>query len=204
MTHTADIGNSVDTRTPRQPATGKTGEPRPRPGSSADRPCKRPRSPDDLNREAWLEALIDFLRPAFARAGYPLPETLHVSVGFPSVISPLLPQREADHVLVHELVHAGVGAGGHRGAFRRCAVAVGLTGPMTATEPTDDLRRHLDEFAGRAGPYPHPVLTPHPQEYKGSRMKRWVCGCKRLRRVSQTGRKGRDSLPCMSAPLRVS
>jgi hypothetical protein len=37
-----------------------------------------------LNREAWLEALLEKLRPLFSEAGYPLPEQVHVSVGWPS------------------------------------------------------------------------------------------------------------------------
>ena len=37
-----------------------------------------------VNREAWLTCLTDLLRPTFAEQGKPLPETIHVSVGFPS------------------------------------------------------------------------------------------------------------------------
>jgi predicted SprT family Zn-dependent metalloprotease len=37
-----------------------------------------------VNREAWLGCLIELLRPTFVELQKPLPETIHVSVGFPS------------------------------------------------------------------------------------------------------------------------
>lgn len=37
-----------------------------------------------MNREAWLQAAIDKLRPLFQGAGHPLPEQIRVSVGWPS------------------------------------------------------------------------------------------------------------------------
>ncbi len=38
------------------------------------------------------------------------------------------------HVLLHEMIHAAVGIdAGHKGPFKRAAIAVGLAGPMTAT-----------------------------------------------------------------------
>ena len=35
-------------------------------------------------REQWLAAMVDALRPTFASLGYPLPERIRVSCGWPS------------------------------------------------------------------------------------------------------------------------
>lgn len=108
-------------------------------------------------RESWLRAAVDALRPKFEVAGYPLPATLHVSVGFPSrgalrgtrmttigqcwyggasadgaphiFISPLheTPVAALD-TLMHELVHAALPEGSKHGAkFVRACNALGLT-----------------------------------------------------------------------------
>jgi hypothetical protein len=37
-----------------------------------------------LNREAWLHAMTEKLREMFSNAELPLPEEMHISVGFPS------------------------------------------------------------------------------------------------------------------------
>jgi hypothetical protein len=61
--------------------------------------------------------------------------------------------------LVHELVHVTVGIeAGHRGAFVKCARAVGLVGPWTSTKAGPQLARSLSELAGELGKYPHGSL----------------------------------------------
>ena len=139
-------------------------------------------------REEWLGRMVDALRPTFAEHGYPLPERIRVSCGWPSrsalsrkakrigeawshrcsgdgahetFLSPVLADPiDVGAVLVHELVHHAVGVEhGHKGPFRKLAVAVGLTGRMTATTAGDALRAHLHALAERLGPYPHAVLT---------------------------------------------
>ena len=58
-------------------------------------------------------------------------------------------------VLVHELIHAAHPDAGHRGVFRRAALALGLTGRMTAITPGDQLRHDLVALIERIGqPYP--------------------------------------------------
>jgi hypothetical protein len=85
-------------------------------------------------REAWLNAVVAHFKPDFAGYGYPLPERLRVTCGWPSkgalalkarrigecwhpkasedgavevFISPVLADPiEVGHVLVHELCHA--------------------------------------------------------------------------------------------------
>lgn len=140
------------------------------------------------NRETWLGALVDALRPTFASLGYPLPERIRVSCGWPSrsalsgkarrigeawshrcsgdgahetFLSPALADPiEVGAVLVHELVHHAVGVeAGHKGPFRACALAVGLTGPMRATSAGDELRERLHALAEQLGPYPHAALN---------------------------------------------
>ena len=62
-------------------------------------------------------------------------------------------------VLVHELVHHAVGVEhGHKGPFRKCAVAVGLVGPMRATTAGPALASRLHALAESIGPYPHAQL----------------------------------------------
>lgn len=82
-------------------------------------------------------------------------------------------------VLLHELVHASVGNEcGHRGAFKRCAVDVGLTGPMTATVPGALLKLQLELLSLNLGNYPHPGLKVAKRGSKGSRLiKVWCSGC---------------------------
>ena len=48
-------------------------------------------------------------------------------------------------ILAHELTHAAVGIDkGHGRAFRRVAVAIGLTGKMTATVPGDAFKQRVE------------------------------------------------------------
>lgn len=140
-------------------------------------------------REEWLQKATQHLRAAVEGAGLALPETIHVSVGFPSVhalraakqrigecwaakcsadgnpqiyVSPLIADgaRVLD-VLLHELIHA-TGIGGHRASFKRPAVALGLTGKMTATEVTPELQGRLkrpDLRNTRQLPAPAPIAV---------------------------------------------
>jgi hypothetical protein len=139
-------------------------------------------------REAWLHAAIEAVRPRFTAIGMPLPERLHVSVGFGYgakaeskvilaqcwarrasadgvnhiFISPI----EADPAamlasLVHELIHAADDcASGHRGAFAAAAARLGLQGPMTATRPGVELAAEMITLAEALGPFPHAKLDP--------------------------------------------
>lgn len=94
-----------------------------------------------LNRESWLVALVEALRPTFAGHGAPLPDKLRVSCSFPSrggikqagktttigqcwypsnsvdgttevFVSPTIADPvQVAEILVHELVHAALGPG---------------------------------------------------------------------------------------------
>jgi hypothetical protein len=161
-------------------------------------------------REEWLCRMVDALRPAFADHGHPLPERIRVACGWPSksalsgkaqrigeawsarcsadgtcetFLSPVLADPvDVGAVLVHELVHHAVGVEhGHKGPFRKLALAVGLVGPMRSTSAGEALRVRLHALAEGLGPYSHAVLSAGAGRKKqGTRMLRVVCescGC---------------------------
>jgi hypothetical protein len=138
-------------------------------------------------REAWLMALAQQLQPYFETHGGPLPAKLRIACGWPAssalgrqrrsigecwpaaassdgtveiFISPSLAcPLTVGATLTHELVHAAVGtAWGHKGAFKRLALAVGLAGPMRSTHAGPGLQARLIALVARLGPYPHATL----------------------------------------------
>jgi hypothetical protein len=127
------------------------------------------------------------LEPLFRLHGYALPAQLRCSCGWPSkaalsrtkrrigecwtpaasddatteiFISPVLSDAQAvTAVLVHELVHAAIGLQhGHGRVFKRCAQAVGLTGPMRSTVAGPHLVAEIEKLTGALGHYPHATL----------------------------------------------
>jgi len=161
-----------------------------------------------LTREQWLGAITSLLRPRFAAIGSPLPDEIAVSCGWPSqngrarknrvigecwkveasaaarpeiFVSPMLADSvDVGAVLVHELIHAAHPDAGHRGAFKRSALALGLTGRMTATAPGDQLRHDLVALAEQIGqPYPHgEIHAPADERKQSTRMLKLECpGC---------------------------
>jgi hypothetical protein len=133
------------------------------------------------NREGWLDAATDLLRPELeARAGVTLPPVVRVSCGFPSrrgmslknralgecwagkpnrdvFISPVLDDPlDVGHVLTHELLHAALPVGtGHGGPFKRAAKGCDLGGKPTQTVRTPELDAWLGPLLAPLGPYPH-------------------------------------------------
>lgn len=142
----------------------------------------------EITREEWLHRAIDALRPEFEKVDFPLPEKIHVSVGFGYgakresatilgqcwssgssedgvnhlFISPeMKDEARVLDVLIHELVHAADDCkSGHKGAFATAAKALGLTGKMTATVATPELAEKLRELAVSLGSYSHATLYP--------------------------------------------
>lgn len=138
-------------------------------------------------REAWLLAAVEVLRPRFAEVGLPLPEKVHVSVGFggnsraesANVLGVCWARRASDDgvnhifispelgdtarildVLIHELIHAADDcASGHRGAFAEAATRLGLEGKMTATVASLPLAAEMIVLAEELGTYPHGALS---------------------------------------------
>jgi SprT-like family len=163
-----------------------------------------------LERQQWLEQVVEALRARFAAAGYTVPQKIRVSIGWPKraascgaigecwataassdqhaelFISPQLTEgaRIAD-VLAHELVHATMGAGvGHKKPFKECAVKIGLVGPMRATTASPEFAAWAKALFKRIGLYPAGFLTDTPKQ--GTRMRRCECPkCGYLVRVAR-------------------
>lgn len=140
-----------------------------------------------MNREDWLNEGLQRLREDFASTDFLLPEGIRVTCGWPSksalaekrkrvgecwssdcskdghfeiFISPYISDSiEALAILVHELVHAAVGLEcKHKGAFKTCALAMGLEGKMVETNASDGLKVRLRAIIEEIGEYPHATL----------------------------------------------
>lgn len=138
-----------------------------------------------VNREAWLTAIVRAFRPIFKAAGYELPD-VRVSVGWPGgkrstknavgqcwaaqsatdnraqiFVSPVISDgRRAIDILVHELCHAvDRNVHGHTGEFVKIASAVGLEGKPTETHAGPDLAERASGLVKRLGKYPHAELS---------------------------------------------
>lgn len=164
-----------------------------------------------INREDWLtRAAMIASEELFKRNGYELPKKVRYSVSLPSrnaigkkrttigqcwssvcstdgsieiFITPMIDDiREVFATLVHEMVHAAVGnENGHNEVFKRCALAVGLTGKMTATTMTDDTWAEMKPLIeSRLGDYPHAKMKVSNAKKQTTRMRKIICsnGCK--------------------------
>lgn len=141
-------------------------------------------------REAYLQAAIRGLDARLFRPqGYPLPKNIRVSCSWPSrgglgkrrrvlgeawhhtnskddhyeiFITPNVDDvmRMID-ILAHECVHIAAGfEHGHRGEFKKLALAIGLEGRMTATVAGDAFKQRVWPLITQLGPYPHGRLGP--------------------------------------------
>lgn len=165
-----------------------------------------------MTREQWLECATAMMAEGmFKRAGEVLPR-VRVSVGFPGggsarkrigecwnpraaadgisqvFISPTLSEgtRVLD-VLAHELIHAIVPDAGHKAPFKRIALAIGLTGKMTATEAGPALKAELEAMIPALGEYPHAALSLSTRKKQTTRMLKLECpSCGFICRASQT------------------
>lgn len=99
--------------------------------------------------------------------------------GMPQIyVSPLIGAAEAKRVgatLVHEMVHAIFPEAGHSGTFGAAARAVGLVGPLTATEAGSDLAAILDDIVADLGDYPHGAIDPKARKSQSTRMLKATC-----------------------------
>jgi hypothetical protein len=164
------------------------------------------------NREQWLAKFIHAVRRDFDQAGHPLPEKIRASCGWPSksalaaqkrrigeawcssasadgtfevFVSPTLKDEvQVGATLVHELVHTAVGLkAGHGTACKRAALAVGLTGKMTATEAEAGpaLAGRIKLIVAKIGGYPHAELkfsnAPKKQTTRLIKVECLDCGC---------------------------
>lgn len=173
------------------------------------------------NRESWLLAATEELRGGLFRScGATIPP-VRVSVGFPGggsartrigeywlahactdavpqiFISPVLdnPVRILD-VLVHELVHAVHPKDGHGKAFRKLALAVGLTGKMKATVAGPELEKSLNDLSASLGALPHSSINLKDRKKQTTRLNKVECAS-----CGYTCRVTAKWLDAMGAPL---
>lgn len=159
----------------------------------------------DDNREAWLQEVVERLRPRFeALDDLELPKLVRISTGWPShrataarkrvVGQCWMPESSADGVCqifispvavdpvdvaaitMHEMIHAA-GARSHKAEFSRPAKALGLVKPWTGTQPSDLLKADLAKLVEKLGPYPHANLIPGtgPVKTQGTRLLKVEC-----------------------------
>ena len=157
-----------------------------------------------MNRESYINALATELRPLFHSKGATLPDNIRYTCGWPSkgagsrrrktvgqcfdpsaskdnhheiIIGMSLDDpMEVAHVLAHELCHAIVGTKhGHKGPFRKLALAIGLEGKMTATTAGQEFKRYIQPSLDRLGEYPHAELDYSSVKKQGTRMIKAEC-----------------------------
>lgn len=171
-------------------------------------------------REQWLGAGVVALRPRFVSVGCALPETVHVSIGFPSrgalsrrtrvvgqcwsreaskdgncqiFVSPVhATPIEVLDTLAHELVHVVTPGAQHRGKFITVSRAVGLTeGKPTSASAGAEFKVVLEEIAHTLGPLSHPALSPGMTIAKQS-ARMIKCECPGCGYTARTSRKWLD------------
>lgn len=172
-----------------------------------------------MTREKWLNTAARELEPIFNAAGYELPN-FRVSIGFTSMgrrskrigecwadsasedghfeifLRPSLPNsQDIMAVLTHELVHAAVGLEAKHGPkFKRCALAVGLEGKMTATVASNAFKLRLNDIIARIGDIPHAPLNDGASSAKPKQSTRLIkCECPNCGYTVRTTKKWIDS-----------
>lgn len=128
-------------------------------------------------RETWLAEAVKLLAPRYKDHGK-LPKVIHAITSWPKskgkytiaecfspewtpdkstyvTVSPILKDPvDVLAAVVHELVHA-LGVSGHGNDFKKIGTALGLTGKMMCSKPSDPLIKELKAVAKKLGPYPH-------------------------------------------------
>jgi hypothetical protein len=168
-------------------------------------------APPHTCREAWLAAGAAQIAPDFRTAGYRIPEKMRFSIGFPSTgrhgatlgecwsdthsrdrTHEIFIRADQDDpvevlkILIHEMVHAAVGVEAKHGPlFRKCALAVGLTGPMRHTTASPTLSTRLAAVAEGLGPLPHAALDWSKRKKQTTRLLKAQCRCGYTVRVAR-------------------
>jgi hypothetical protein len=101
------------------------------------------------------------------------------------MISPTIGDSvKAVGILIHELCHATVGNNhGHDNVFKKCALAVGLEGKMTATTESEELKAIIKEWLEDMGEYPHAKLNANLRK-QSTRLHKCDCACGYTMRIS--------------------
>lgn len=171
--------------------------------------------PKHPTREAWLNEVARLMEPKFKEVGSPIPGNVRVSVGFTSAgirsmaigecwdsgaskdkhfeifLRPNLDDViQVTGTLCHELIHAAVGLKAKHGkAFKKVALALGLTGKMTATVPGDGFKQWVRPILEKVGPFPHAALEGR-SSIKPKQTTRMVkCECDECGYVARTTKK---------------
>jgi hypothetical protein len=178
------------------------------------------KTPKFATREDWLNALADEFREIFFNAKVaPILPKIRISCGFPKgqrnaigqcwsstcskdkTFEIFIHPGEADgmrvgDILLHECIHAAVGVEcGHRGAFRKAALACGLTGAMNTTTASDRLKDTLTDIMQRIGEYPHAQLVAaNGIKKQGTRLIKLTCDNEDCSMVIRTTRKWLDEV----------
>ena len=157
-----------------------------------------------LTREQWLTKFVDTVRPTFNEAGFPLPERIRVTCGWPSKMARSEKKRaigehwspkasdDATHeisvsqvvsdpmdvaaILVHELGHAATDGDGHKGRFPKCMDAMLLEGKPTSTVAGEQFKLAFAKVIASLGDYPHAkVNVGRGKKTQTTRMMKAVC-----------------------------
>ena len=154
-------------------------------------------------REQWLNNAVTSVRGIFHANGFPIPDHVRVSCGFPSkrarslyrnvgehfspdasedathqiFISPVLDDSvEVLGVLMHELSHAVTGST-HGTSFKQCVRKVWLEGSLTQTKVGKQFRENFAPILESLGIYPHAKLNvASSYKVQSTRMLKAVCG----------------------------
>ena len=156
-------------------------------------------SGEKVNQQTWAEAAYKLIREEIISTA---PEEVIVTYGFPKgkrgtkhlgqcwnhpvenqqaviFIHPCqwTAPLEVLDTLTHEICHAATPGAGHRGAFKRLALSIGMRGPrMTTASAGPELMLRLNELSKKLGEFPAAGFDP-PTKKQTTRLRLWVCRC---------------------------
>jgi hypothetical protein len=188
----------------------------------------KPGAATSIARQVWLENGVKALRVLFKQRDYEVPANVRVSIGWPKgshgrgrpigqcwsveassdkhaeiFISPELGTKTSSvrilGTLAHELAHAICGhEAGHKAPFKRCATAVGLEGPMTATTEGAEFVKWAKAHIAKVGPYPAGTLSLLERKKQSTRLIK--CECAECGYVARVTRKWIDEVGAPHCP----
>jgi len=187
-----------------------------------------------MNREEWLtQAAQELETTLFEPLGKSLPGKWRVACSWPSRRASgektstlgqcFDPTASADNtaemlvsmsqddpmevlaILTHEIIHAIEGLeAGHGKLFKHTALAIGLTGKMTATRPGDAFKQSVSPIIEKLGNYPHAAIDLTTRKKQTTRMVKMECrDCGYIARTSRTNieKHGVTICPCNHEPM---
>ena len=155
-------------------------------------------SGEKINQQTWAQAAYKLIRQEIIPEA---PEEVIVTYGFPKgkrgtkhlgqcwnhpvenqqaviFIHPCqwTAPLEVLDTLTHEACHAATPGAGHRGAFKRLALSIGMRGPMRSASAGPELMQRLNGLAKELPEFPAAGFDP-PTKKQESRLRLWVCRC---------------------------